>query len=65
MRGLTKNFDLSYTDIAERLSLTKNQVIAIERTALRKIKKLIADIDEDYSSKICQQKREKGKSKEN
>lgn len=32
-------FEYSYTEIAERLNLTRNQVISIERTAFRKIKK--------------------------
>ncbi|MBK6547925.1 MAG: sigma-70 family RNA polymerase sigma factor [Arcobacter sp.] len=28
----------SYTEIAERLNLTRNQIIAIERRAMKKIK---------------------------
>ena len=31
----------TYTEIAERLNLTRNQVIAIERRAMKKIKEIV------------------------
>jgi hypothetical protein len=41
-------FEYSYTEIAERLNLTRNQVISIERTAFRKIKKILKRKSLDY-----------------
>ena len=35
------NYACSYTEIAERLNLTRNQVIAIERRAMKKIKVIV------------------------
>ena len=35
------NYACSYTEIAERLNLTRNQVIAIERRAMKKIKEIV------------------------
>ena len=38
------NYACSYTEIAERLNLTRNQVIAIERRAMKKIKEIVTDL---------------------
>lgn len=46
-----ENYACSYTEIAERLNLTRNQVIAIERKAIKKIR-IIANKSnklEDYN----------------
>jgi len=36
-----ENYACSYTEIAQRLNLTRNQVIAIERRAMKKIKEIV------------------------
>lgn len=36
-----ENYAYSYTEIAQRLNLTRNQVIAIERRAMKKIKEIV------------------------
>lgn len=36
-----ENYAYSYTEIAQRLNLTRNQVIAIERRGMKKIKEII------------------------
>ena len=36
-----ENYAYSYTELAQRLNLTRNQVIAIERRAMKKIKEIV------------------------
>jgi len=59
MRAVKEHYENSYSDIAKRLGLERNQVISIERAAFKKIKKLLALRDEDFAERICEQDKRK------
>lgn len=65
MRGFSGDFEHSHSEIARELNLKKNTVISLERSALRKIKRLLSSIDSDFSQeKPCSARKKRGANKD-